>query len=114
VWQASATFAAENLGKVEAAFREEVALALKSGFTAQELQDAKVGLLNLRRLSRAQDGSLAGLLASNLYLGRTMAWSEAIERSIQAATLEQVNAALVKYLKPESFVVGVGGDFKAP
>jgi hypothetical protein len=25
-----------------------------------------------------------------------------------------VNAALVRYLKPESFVVGVGGDFKAP
>ncbi|MFZ4650819.1 MAG: M16 family metallopeptidase [Rubrivivax sp.] len=114
VWQASATFAPENLGKVEAAFREEVALALKSGFTAQELQDAKAGLLNLRRLSRAQDGSLARLLASNLYLGRTMAWSAALERSIQAATLAQVNAALVKYLKPESFVIGVGGDFKAP
>jgi len=76
------------------------------------LRDAKDGLLNFRRLSRAQDGSLAARLANDLNLGRTMAWSAELDRAIGQVTLEQANAALRRYLKPSAFVTGVGGDFK--
>ena len=112
VWSASAIFAPGNLKAAEEAFKEEVAKALDQGFTEAELRDARAGLLNFRRLSRAQDGALASRLATDLNLGRTMAWSAALDKAISEVTLEQANAALRRHLKPETFVIGVGGDFK--
>lgn len=111
-WQAQAIFAPQNRAKVEAAFREELARALQDGFTATELQEAQRGLISARRLSRAQDARLAAGLASNLRLDRTFAISQQVDDAIAAATLEQVNAALRKYIRPEAFVYGFGGDFK--
>ena len=111
-WGGTAIFAPQNRAKVEAAFKEEVERMLKEGFEQKELDDAKQGLLSARRLSRAQDGNLAGALASNLKLQRTFAVSQKVDDQIAAATLEQVNAAIRKHLKPGSFVLGFGGDFK--
>ena len=112
VWHAEAIFAPQNRAKVEAAFQEEVARALKDGFTAAELAEAQRGLVSQRRLVRAQDNRLASALAANLDLGRSFALAQQVDQAIERATLEQVNAALRKYLKPERFVVGFGGDFK--
>jgi zinc protease len=89
-------------------------MALKDGFTAQELAEGQRGLLSFRRLSRAQDATVAGVLASNLYIGRTFARAAEVDAQLQALTLEQVNAALRRYLKPENFVYGFAGDFKKP
>lgn len=110
--QGSAIFAPQNLAKVEAAFRDELARALKEGFTAQELTEGKRGLLAFRQLSRAQDRNLAAALAANLDLNRTFAVSARVDEALGKLTLEQVNAALRKYVKPESFVTAVSGDFK--
>ena len=111
-WTASAIYAPANRGKVEAAFKEVVALALKDGFTARELEEGKEGLLNFRTLSRAQDRNVAGGWVRNLDLGRTFAFSAQVDAQLQALTLPQVNAALKKYVDPAKFVVGVAGDFK--
>ncbi len=111
-WTATAIFAPQNRAKVEEAFKDEVARALKDGFTQKELDEGRNGLLNFRRLSRAQDGNLAGSLANNLKLNRTFALSQKIDDGIKALTLEQINSALRKYLKPDQFVIGFGGDFK--
>ena len=111
-WQASAIFAPQNRAKVEAAFIEEVARALKDGFTAQELSEGQTSLLNFRRLSRAQDAGVVQALANNLYLGRTFALSAKVDAVLAALTLEQVNAALRQYVTPDNFVSAYVGDFK--
>ena len=111
-WQASAIYAPQVRPKVEAAFREEIAKALKDGFTAQELSEGQRGLLNFRRLSRAQDSSVSAALAHNLFLGRTFAYSGQIDAALSALTLDKVNAALRKYVKPDDFVLAFAGDFK--
>ncbi|MEP7058074.1 MAG: pitrilysin family protein [Caldimonas sp.] len=111
-WQASAIYAPAVRGKVEAAFRDEIARALKDGFTAQELSEGQRGLLNFRRLSRAQDASVAGALANNLYLDRTFAFAAKVDAALEALTLDQVNRALRKYVKPDDFVFAFAGDFK--
>ena len=111
-WEASAIFAPQNQAKVEAAFREEVARALQDGFTAQELTEGQRGLLSFRRLSRAQDGALAGALASNLYLGRTFARSAEVDAALAKLTLAEVNAALRKYVRPDTFAAAFAGDLK--
>jgi zinc protease len=112
MWEAEASFAPQNQARVEAAFREEVARALKEGFTQRELDEARKGLLSARNLARAQDAVLASAINNNLYLDRTFAVSQKTDDAIAAATLASVNAALRKYLKPEQFVYGFGGDFK--
>jgi zinc protease len=110
-WQASAIYAPQNRAKVEAAFREVVAQALKEGFSAEELEAGQRGLLSYRRLGRAQDASVAVALVNNLYLDRTFAVSAKVDRELAALTVEQVNAALRKYLKPDDFVAVYAGDF---
>jgi zinc protease len=113
-WQASAIFAPQNRAKVEAAFRDEVARALRDGFSAKELAEGQRGLLSFRRLSRAQDATVAGMLANNLYLGRSFAVSAKVDAAIARLSREQVHAALRRYLKPDSFVLAFAGDFPPP
>jgi zinc protease len=114
VWRASAIFAPANLAAAEAAFGEEVERALRDGFTEEEVRDARAALLRFAQLQRAQDDSLAGALATQLDLGRTMAWSARQDDAISKVTREQAHAALKRHLKPQAFVLGVGGDFKSP
>ncbi|MBI5268804.1 MAG: insulinase family protein [Burkholderiales bacterium] len=111
-WQASAIFAPSNRAKVERAFREEADRALKQGFTADEIAQAKAGLLNYRRLQRAQDAALAGGLANNDYLGRRFTVAQQLDDAIAAVTAEQASAAWRKYIDPNRFVSAVAGDFK--
>jgi zinc protease len=111
-WQVEAIFAPQNRAKVETAFREELARALKDGFKATELEEARRGLIATRRLQRAQDVRLAAALASNLRLDRTFAVSQKVDDAIAGVTLAQVNAALRKYLVPDALVIGFAGDFK--
>ncbi len=111
-WSATAIFAPQNQPKVEAAFREELARALKDGFTAKELAEGQRGLLNFRRLTRARDAAVAAGIANNLHIGRTFARSAQVDAQLEALTLDQVNAALRKYLAPDRFVYGFAGDFK--
>jgi zinc protease len=111
-WVVSAIFAPQNQPKVEAAFFEELARSLRDGFTAQELDEARAGLLNYRRLGRAQDAAVAGQLASNLYLDRRFAFSQQIDDAIDKLTVEQVNTVWRKYIAPQRLVMAWGGDFK--
>jgi zinc protease len=111
-WIASAIFAPQNRAKVEAAFREEVSKVLAQGFTQTEFEAGKRGLLNFRQLSRAQDARLAGAWVGNLYLDRTFEASAKVDAALEALSLDQVNQALRRYLKPDQFVFGLAGDFK--
>ncbi len=108
----AAIFAPQNQAQVEAAVTEELARSLKDGFQQTELEAARSGLLNARRLGRAQDGVVTGRLAANLLLGRRFAISQQVDDAVAALTLEQVNAAWRKYIAPQQLVLGWAGDFK--
>ena len=111
-WTVSAIFAPQNQPKVEAALKEELARSLKDGFTQEELDQGRAGLLNFRRLSRAQDAGVAGQLAQNLYLGRRFDFAQQVDDTMARLTLEQLNAVWRKYISPERLVLAWGGDFK--
>ena len=106
-----AQFAPQNLAKVEAAWKDELAKSLRDGFTATEMAEARNGLLNARRLNRAQDDALAGALAGNLYLDRRFADAQRVDDAIAALTLEQINAAWRRHIDPAKAVWAWGGDF---
>lgn len=106
-----AFFAPENVEAVEKAFFEEIEKVLADGFTDEELVAAKSGWKQGQEVSRAQDGTLAAMLNNNLYLDRDMQWSEEMEAKVMALTVEEINAAMKKYLNPENMVVIKAGDF---
>jgi zinc protease len=110
-WSAFAIAAPGNIAKVEVAFKEELARALKDGFTDAEIASAKSGVLQKRTQGRAQDGALAGAWVSYLYLGRTFAWSKQFEDKLVALKSADLVAALRKYIDPAKVTVVKAGDF---
>jgi zinc protease len=108
----TSTFAPENVLKVENAFKEELALLLDKGFTEEELQVAKEAFLQERQIGRTNDASLAALFVSQAELGRTMQRDIDLENAIRNATVEQLNAVVRKWIKPEAISYFKAGDFK--
>jgi len=108
----SAICAPQNAPKVEAAFREELARALKDGFTAEEVAAERKAWLDENVVGRSQDGSLASLLLARERFGRTMKFDEALEAKISSLTVEQVNEAFRKHVDPAALSYVKAGDFK--
>ena len=111
-WSVDAIAAPGNVPKVEAALKEEIARALKDGFTEAEVNAAKSGIVQMRVQTRAQDGALAGGWAAYLVLGRTFEYSKQLEQKILALKPEDVTAALRKYIDPSKLSVVKAGDFR--
>jgi zinc protease len=112
-WGAYAIYAPENAGRVETALREEIDRALKDGFTATEIANAKQGWLQNAQVERSQDASLAGELANNLFLDRTLTFDADLEKRLSALTADQIVAVMRKYLDPAKVTVVKAGDFHA-
>jgi zinc protease len=102
--------APQNLERLDTAVRQELARALKDGFTEQELAGAKSGILQERLQNRTEDGVLAQGWANYLFLGRTFAWSAQFEKKLIAVTVPQLNAAFRKAIDPAKMSVVTAGD----
>jgi zinc protease len=109
---AFAIYAPQNAGRLEAAFREEIARVLADGFDAKEIAEARSGWLQSRQITRSQDAALARMLAVELYLGRTFAWDAELDRKVQALTGEQVLAAMRRHIDPAKMTIVKAGDFQ--
>ncbi len=107
----SAIYAPQNRPRVESALRDEIAKSLREGFTQAELDGLRGGLLNARRLGRAQDTVLAAQLVANLELDRRFAEAQRVDDAIAALTLAQVNAAWRRLVTPDALVLGWAGTF---
>jgi zinc protease len=107
----TAICAPQNIDKVEADFKEELARIVKDGFTAEEFAAAKKELLDQQQAGRASDRTLIGTLATQAYNGWTMQRTIDREAKLTAMTVAQVNAAVRKWLDPSSFAIFKAGDF---
>ncbi len=110
-FSANASAAPQNIAKLESIFREELDLALKGGFTAEELDSAKSSILQSRKQAWAQDATLASGWVDKLYRGKTYEESAKYNADIAALTVEAVNAAFRKYIDPAKLSVVKAGDF---
>jgi zinc protease len=111
-FSASAIAAPQNMPKVEADFNDELARALKDGFTDDEVAKAKKTWLDERSVSRAEEASIAGQLSSRERWGRTLQWDAKLEAAVAALTAEQVSAAFKRHVDPVTVSIVKGGDFK--
>ena len=106
-----AIYAPQNRAKVEAGFSEELARFVKDGVTADELASAKQAILAQRVTTRTSDAAVAGGWALKLDQGRTFAWSAEQDALLAALTVDQVNAAIRKWIMPGNIDWAVAGTF---
>jgi zinc protease len=106
-----AIFAPQNRARVQQAFTEELARFAKDGITAAELVTAKRAMAAGRATRRADDGAIAHGWVDKLELGRTWAFDAEQDAKLQALTLDQVNAAIRRWLAPEKVNWSWAGDF---
>jgi zinc protease len=106
----SAIAAPQNLQRLDAAIRAELARAVKDGFTSAELAGAKSGLMQQRQQTRSDDGAVAAGWTAYLYRDRTYEWSRQFEAKLMAVTLPQLNAAFRKAIDPAKLSVVMAGD----
>jgi hypothetical protein len=95
-----AIYAPQNRDRVKAGISEEMARALKDGFTESEVATAKRALLQARRIARARTPRSAGGLANQAYLGRTWDYAAKIDAAIEAVTVAKCQRSAAQI--PES------------
>lgn len=96
---------------VEAAWKEEVAKALKDGFTEEELVSNKKSYANIQQTSLGMDNTLINLVNKKLQYGISLDEYDALNTKIQALKLNEVNAALKKYINLDKITSVYAGDF---
>jgi zinc protease len=108
---AQAIYAPQNSDRLVAAFQDELKKIVATGFTAEEIAEAKTGWLQGRQVSRSNDGELARTLANRAYEKRTLQWDEALEAKVAALGNDQILAAMKKALTLEKISMVQSGDF---
>ncbi|OIO04514.1 MAG: insulinase family protein [Elusimicrobia bacterium CG_4_10_14_0_2_um_filter_56_8] len=106
-----AIFNPKNADKLEKAFREELARVATDGFTKEELDQARDGWLQSHKMARANDARLVSKLASNEYLGRSMAWDGDLEKKVAGLTPELVRDAFKRHVALDKISFVMAGDF---
>jgi zinc protease len=111
-FRVNAIAAPQNIEKVEVATKEELARALRDGFTAEEVAAAKSGWLQTQNVNRSGDAPLAAMLGSRDFDDLTMAWDADLERKVSALTPQQIVEALRRHLDLSALSIVKAGDFK--
>jgi zinc protease len=106
-----AIYAPQNRAKVEAAFKEETERFARDGITAAELVSAKKAFASARANAFAEDGFEARELARLLRMDRTLSRDADLEKAVAGVTVDQVNAAIKKWIHPEKTIWSLAGDF---
>jgi zinc protease len=102
--------APQNNAKAAVTAHEEIARFLKDGITQKELDDAKKGYAEQLKVQLSNDDTVAGILARQAHLGRTMKFAQDQSAKIAALTLDEVNTAIRKYLSADKFINVRAGD----
>ena len=98
-----------NMERVRVVIAEELERLVKEGITADELENAKRGLLQQRTLQRADESGLSSLLMQLWSVDRTFDFTAEQESAITALSVNQVNSALRKWFEAGEICGRAGG-----
>ncbi len=98
-------------GAVEAATKEEIAKALKDGFTDEELKSNLKSWQNERKTRLGSDDMLMSLVNTYLQYGVPLEDYDDLENKAKALKVEEVNSVLRKYLSLDKMTSVYAGDF---
>ena len=108
-WRIQATFAPDLLAKGLASTRTQLTQWFAQGVTADEVERRKSSLIGSFKVSLATTDGLATAIMDAINRGYDVDWVDQYPEKIRALTPVQVNAAIHKYLKPETmFTISAG------
>lgn len=111
-WGVYAIFNPVYKNRLDSAFKDELNKALTAGFTADELKKAVTAWSGSRKTRLGLDQYLVSLMASDMDIGKDLNFDMEYEEKAKALTVDQVNAALKKYVSPDKMTLIYAGDFK--
>nr|WP_315487847.1 pitrilysin family protein [uncultured Rhodoferax sp.] len=111
-WRMQATFAPDLLDKGIASTQRQLKLWYEAGATPAEISARKTNLIGSFKVGLATTGGMAENLIAAVNRGYELTWLDDFPVKINALTNDQVNAAIKKYLKPETMVTVKAGTFK--
>lgn len=103
--------APQNAERAVACAREELVRFIQEGVPQRELDEVRQGYRRQVEVNLANDAAVAGLLARDLFLGRTCRFAEEQLARIDALGPQDVQAALGKHVPPEKVIIVRAGDF---
>ena len=106
--QLYASVASDKAAQAQAALADELAKALREGFSAAEVERAKKAWAEERKTNLRSENSFAGTLAQGLLTGRDYAWLAEYDARIAALSLSEVNDALRRYLGSAPLLWSIG------
>lgn len=104
-------FLIQQKNAVETATKEEIAKALKDGFTAEELKSNMISWQNERKTRLGVDNTLMDLVNTYLQYGVPLEDYDTLESKVKTLKVEEVNNVLKKYLSLDKMTSIYAGDF---
>ena len=108
-WQVAVTLSQELLERGIEATMRVVEQFVEEGATAEELADKKTTITGNFEVGLASTGGLAAALLAALERGLGVEYLDRFPQEVQTLSLEEVNAAIRKYLHPNHAHVAIAG-----
>ncbi len=109
-WRIQATFAPALLDKGIESTKRQLDAWYKDGVTENEVQNRKGDLIGSFKVGLATTDGMAGALLNAVHRGYDVSWLDEYPKRIEALTAKDVNAAIKKYVKPESLYLIKAGS----
>ncbi len=109
-WRIIANFAPNLLDQGLASTRRELMSWYEQGVTPAEVERTKTNLAGSFQVGLATTDGLASTILATLHRGYPLSWIDEYADQLNAVTVDQVNAAIKKHLKPDNFVLIKAGS----
>ncbi len=109
-WRISANFAPQLLDKGVAATKRELDAWCDKGVTAAELDRVKSNVVGAFKVGLTTTDGLATALLTAIHRGYDVSWLDEYPKRIAALSLDEVNAAIKKHLRPDKMILIKAGS----
>jgi zinc protease len=113
-WQITANFAPDLLEKGMASTKRELDAWHSQGVTAAELERVKSNLIGTFKVGLATTDGLSNALLNAIHRGYDVTWLDEYPKRIAALSLQEVNGAIKKHLRPDKMTLIKAGDVPPP
>jgi zinc protease len=110
-WGTYAIFNPMYKDRLDSALRDELNKTIREGFKEDEFKKTVTAWVQTRKIGLGTDIQLAGRLTGYMSDGKDLSFFSYTEERVKALTLDQVNAALRKYISADKMVFIYAGDF---
>lgn len=109
LWQTLVTLSQENLERGMNATIEQIQLFAEKGITAAELDEKQTTLTGKYQVELGNSLGMARTMQQNLEDGYPLSWMDDYVTAVKNLTVDEVNEAIFRYVKPERLHVSVAG-----